>query len=483
MSYAEAYKELVKSNYYAYVHYVHDGLWKPSKAGKFLTDEVQKFIEEDTGNAFDILIVSMPPQHGKSMTITETLPSWYLGRNPTHRVIEVSYSEEFAKKFGRRNKQKIQDHGEKLFGIKLAEYPNSSIEFELSNNVGGMISRGISSGVTGQPANLIIIDDPVKNAQEANSVTFRNNVWSEWQQSIRTRLAAKSKVIVIMTRWHEDDLAGRLIKEEKNVRVINLPCECESEDDLLGRDLGESLMPEIGKDDNWLIDFKQGYMTKHGSIAWNALFQGRPSTMQGNMIKREWWKYYDVLPNCPKWIMSVDAAFKDADDSDFVAIQVWAKSGVNHYLVERLKKHLDFTETVNAVKAFKEKYPKIRGIYVEDKANGSAVISVLRKTIPGVIAVNPEGGKVARVNAVSPLIEAGNVWLPLYADTEEFVNECAVFPNGAHDDEVDAMSQALNKLSNYQADLPEPPKPRGTFYNVFNKPVTKIGKGEKIHVI
>ena len=135
------------------------------------------------------------------------------------------------------------------------------------------------------------------------------------------------------------------------------------------------------------------------------------------------------------------------------------------------------------IKDVKEKYPKIRGIYVEDKANGSAVISVLRKTIPGVIAVNPEGGKVARVNAVSPLIEAGNVWLPLYADTEEFVNECAVFPNGAHDDEVDAMSQALNKLSNYQADLPEPPKPRGTFYNVFNNPVTKIGKGEKIDVI
>lgn len=484
MSYAEAYANLVRSNYTAYVHYVHDGLWKLSKAGRFITSEIQKFIEEDTGNAFDILIISEPPQHGKSMSITETLPSWYLGQHPKHRVIEVSYSEDFAKLFGRRNKQKIEQFGKELFGIELAQFPNSAIEFELSNNVGGMISRGILSGVTGRPANLIIIDDPVKNAQEANSAAYRNNVWNEWLMSIRTRLAAGAKVIVIMTRWHEDDLAGRMIAEEKNVRVINLPCECESEDDLLGRELGEALMPEIGKDDNWLIDFKQGYMTKHGSMAWNAMFQGRPAAMEGNMIKREWWQYYDVLPDCPTWIMSVDATFKDKEDNDFVAIQCWAKHENNIYLVDQIQKHLDFTETINAIKSMKGRYPNVRAVYIEDKANGSAIISVLRKTMLGIIAVNPEGGKVARANAVTPLIEAGNVYLPKFASfSEDLVNECAAFPNGAHDDLVDCMSQGLNKLANYQAKTKKAPDPMGTFYKVFNKPKTKIGKGEKINVI
>ena len=484
MSYAEAYKNLVKSNYYAYVHYVHEGQWSTSRAGKYVTTEVQKFIEEKTGNAFDILILSMPPQHGKSMSITETLPSWYLGQHPTHRVIEVSYSEDFAKLFGRRNKQKIESVGKELFGIELATFPNSAIEFELSNNVGGMISRGILSGVTGRPANLIIIDDPVKNAQEANSASYRNSVWQEWLMSIRTRLAAGAKVIVIMTRWHEDDLAGRMIAEEKNVRVINLPCECESPDDVLGRELGEALMPEIGKDDAWLIDFKQGYMTKNGSMAWNAMFQGRPAAMEGNMIKREWWKYYDVLPDCPTWIMSVDATFKDKEDNDFVAIQCWAKRETDMYLVDQIQAHLDFTETINAIKAMKGKYPNVRAVYIEDKANGSAIISVLRKTMLGVIAVNPDGGKVARANAVTPLIEAGNVYLPKYsAFSEALVDECAAFPNGAHDDLVDCMSQGLNKLANYHAKEKKSADPMGTFYKVFNKPKSKIGKGEKIRVL
>ena len=426
---------------------------------------------------------SMIPTHN-SMSITETLPSWYLGRNPTHRVIEVSYSEDFAKLFGRRNKQKIETVGQELFGIELAQYPNSAIEFELSNNVGGMISRGILSGVTGRPANLIIIDDPVKNAQEANSASYRNSVWQEWLMSIRTRLAAGAKVIVIMTRWHEDDLAGRMIAEEKNVRVINLPCECESEDDLLGRDLGEALMPEIGKDDTWLIDFKQGYMTKNGSMAWNAMFQGRPAAMEGNLIKREWWQYYDVLPECPIWIMSVDATFKDKEDNDFVAIQCWAKRETDMYLVDQIRKHLDFTETINAIKSMKGKYPNVRGVYIEDKANGSAIISVLRKTMLGVIAVNPEGGKVSRANAVTPYIEAGNIYLPRFsAFSEDLIDECAAFPNGAHDDLVDCMSQAINKLANYKAKGKKQTETMGTFHNVLSKQKSKIGRGEKIRVI
>lgn len=477
-----AYTDLVKTNYMAYLYHVHEKRWKISRAGKFVADTVQEFIEADTGHAFDILILSEPPQHGKSMTITETLPSFYLGHNPTHRVIEISYSEDFAQLFGRRNKQKIKDFGS-LFGISLASYPNSATEFELDNNVGGMISRGVQSGVTGRPANLMIIDDPIKTAKEANSESYRNMVWNEWQQSFKTRLAAGAKVIVIMTRWHEDDLAGRMIQFEENVKVVNLPCEAE-DNDLLGRERGEALMPEIGKDDDWLVSFKQGYMSKEGSLAWNAMFQGRPAAMEGNLFKREWWQYYDSLPPCYSWIISVDAAFKDGDDNDFVAIQVWAKNKSDIYLVDALKAHLDFTATISAIESFRNRYPQVNAVLIEDKANGSAIIQTLRRTMFGIIPVNPIGGKFSRAQAVTPMIEAGNVFLPKYAAfTEELVNECASFPNAAHDDQVDALTQALTRFRDFRAEPPKSAPINGTFTKHFRKNRSKIGRGEKINVI
>ena len=189
--------EMARRYYVDYVSYVHDGRWKRTKFGEYLCNEVQNFLEDDSSPSYSILVISTPPQHGKSMTITETLPSWYLGKNPTHRVIEVSYGEDFAKKFGRRNKEKITRFGEELFGVSLATKPNSVVEFELSNNVGGMISRGVSSGIAGQPANLLILDDPIKNQRDADSPSVRNRTVDEWQSTMRTRLAARAKVILI----------------------------------------------------------------------------------------------------------------------------------------------------------------------------------------------------------------------------------------------------------------------------------------------
>lgn len=424
----------------------------------------------------------MHPTHN-SMTVTETLPSYFLGRFPDKRVIEISYSEDFAKLFGRRNKSKIEQFGERLFGIKLATKPNSATEFEIDGHTGGMISRGVLSGVTGRPADLMIIDDPIKTSQEAQSATYRNRVWDEWNTSFKSRLSAGAKVIVIQTRWHEDDLVGRIIANEDNVTIVNLPCEAEINDPL-GRMEGEALAPEIGKDDDWLMSFKQGYMTQAGKMAWNALYQGRPSAMEGNLIKREWWKYYEELPDCPTWAMSVDATFKDKEDNDFVAIQVWAKLGVNMYLVDLIKAHLDFIGTVSAIRSMRNKYPRVSMVLIEDKANGSAIITVLRQTMQGIIPVNPIGGKVARANAVTPCIEAGNVWLPKYATfTEDFVDECGKFPNAAHDDQVDAMTQMLTRFMSFKADEPKKPTPIGAFKDLFAPKRNPIGKGEKIDVI
>lgn len=437
---------LAREKYCDYVRYVHRGKWTKSRLGSFICNEVQKFIEEKTGHPYDILIISMPPQHGKSQSITETLPSWYLGRYKDNRVIEISYNTRFARKFGRYNKRKIEEFGKDLFGIEISPSASSDENFELAGSNGSMISRGALSGVTGNPADLMIIDDPIKNRAEADSETHREKIWNEWTDSFRSRLSAGAKVILIQTRWHEDDLAGRIIDLEKNYRVLNLPCEAE-ENDLLGRAVGEPLHPEIGKDKKWLKQFKATMIKTEGSRTWNSLYQGHPVAEEGNLVHREWWKYYTELPSMNMIVISVDASFKNTNNSDYVAIQVWGKSNCNYYLIDRIKKRLSFTETVQHIRFMRSKYPSTSAVFIEDKANGSAIIDVLRKECPYVIPVNPLGGKEARVNAISPVIESGSCFLPATASwTVDFVNEFAAFPNGAHDDEVDACSQALNKL-------------------------------------
>lgn len=482
----ELLRRKAKESYVNYVEYVHRGKWLRGKAVGYICIKLQEFLLTDTSNPYDILVVSMPPQHGKSMTITATLPSWYLGRFPIKRVIGISYSEGLAMQFGRRNREKIQEYGKNLFNVLLASSPCTSTEFETTQK-GSMISRGIMSGVTGRACDLMIIDDPIKNRMEADSETYRDRLFGEWENSFKTRLSAGAKVIIIQTRWHEDDLAGRIIAREKNVTVINLPCECENEQaDPLGRQKGDALAPEIGKNNEWLASFKESYAGVNGSRAWNALFQGKPSQEQGNIIKRQWWKFYSGNVNIDYLILSVDASFKSAEDNDNVAIQVWGKKDSNVYLLYAIKEHLDFPETVKQIMLVKSQFVNIKSILIEDKANGSAIIQLLRKTIPGIIPVEPKGGKIARVNAVSGVIEAGNVYLPEDKEfTSDFIDECSAFPNGKHDDQVDCMSQALNKLiyimsSHHSTN-------NDVVVEGFNVKLSnsknKIGKGDKNHVI
>jgi len=443
-------REMARRSYKRYLYYVHGDSWRRTRMSDFLADEIQHFVEEDTGNAYDILIIETPPQHGKSITITESFPSWYLGKYPKHRIIEASYNHDTAEKFGRKNLEKVETFGAALFGLEKGS-TWSKTEFELSNGWGRMISRGIMSGITGNPANLMIIDDPIKNREEADSATYRDKLWAEWQNSLKSRLAAKAKVIVIMTPWHEDDFAARLLQMESNTRLIRLPVEAE-ENDLLGRRIGEALAPELGKDKVWLEQFKAGYVgdpKKGGLRAWQALYQCSPRVEGGNLIRREWWKYYDPkdIAVFGTTVISVDATFKNQEDNDFVAIQVWGKRNNDFYLRYSLNKHLDFPETVTAIRAIKSLFPETMYILIEDKANGSAIIQTLQREFVGVIGINPKGGKVARVNAVAPAIESGHVFLP-YGElwTEEFIDQFTAFPAAAHDDMVDSCSQCLGFL-------------------------------------
>ena len=443
---------LMRENYASYCYFVHKGKWIDTHFHKFLANRIQSFVETYTGNPYDILVLSCPPQHGKSLTVTETFPSWYVGKYPDRRCIIACYNDDFAGKFGRRNKAKIDEVGQFIFDIRLKK--SSDRDMEIADHDGGIITRGIMAGITGNAGDLIIIDDPVKNRLEADSSTYRERLWEEWENSIMTRTQAGTKIIIIQTRWHEDDLAGRVIANENFVEVVNIPVEAE-ENDILGRNIGDALCPEIGKDNKWLQEFKQRYAD--GKRAWNALYMGRPTSAEGNIFKREWWQYYDKLPEHIQLIgISVDATFKDSDTSDFVAIEVWGKLNNDYYLIDLIKKRMDFPETLKAIRYMADKYPNKHSILIEDKANGSAIISMLKHEIGGIIPITPQESKIARANAITGIVEGGNVYLPQYSDfTGEFVEEFASFPNGVHDDLVDACTQFINKFKFYQADYKE----------------------------
>ena len=481
----EAYRSVLQTDYCEYVKYVHQGSWKKTPFHRFLCGYVQNFVERETNLPYEILVITTPPQHGKSQSITETLPSWYLGRHPSKHVIEISYNEDFAIKFGRRNKRKIEEFGDDIFGVKIAKDNNRAVEFETTEH-GGMLSRGIGTGVTGQPADLMIIDDPIKNKKEAFSKSRRDLIYEEWLMSFKTRLAPGAKVVIIMTRWHEDDLAGRLLAEEENIKLLRFPCECEDEDSAvekkLGRKIGDALCPEIGKGNEWLAEYKKGLVSREGSMTWNALFQGRPTAMEGNVIERDWWDYYgkgckiEELPQINTWVMSVDAAFKDEDQSDFVAIQVWGKTHADIYLIDAVKKHLSFPDTIVEIRRLRAMYPECKTTLIEDRANGSAIIRMLRYEMTGIIPVQPIGSKMARVQAILGAIESGNVHLPKDKRfTGDFVEECSAFPNAAHDDQVDCMSQALNRLI-YQRGTAQPKKQKNPFDELFPQWAAKKNK-------
>ena len=442
-----------RADYYEYCVYSNVG-FKRTRFHNFLCKKVQDFVETKTGHAYDILLLSVPPQHGKSLSVTETLPSWYLGKNPTHSIIVAGYSGDFVKRFGRRNLDKLSEFGKEVFGdaATLADSPCNTTEFELSNHKGRAMFAGITSGITGNPANLVILDDVIKNRTEAFSQVTKDAVVGEYLYSIKTRFAAGAKIIVIGTRWVEDDIIGWLEANEKFVTVINIPCECiDPENDPLGRSLGDALMPEIGKDRNWLADFKESYLKTDGATAWNAMFQGRPVAANGNMWLRDWWRFYDEAPD-PKECtvaISVDATFKDSDGSDFCVIETVFKRNAEYYITDLIRARMGFVDTLRALRVkMKELGDDLDFVYIEDKANGSAIIDALSREFSGIIPVSPEGGKMARASAVSNLIETGRVFLPKYAAwVSDFLAETSAFPNGAHDDMVDATSQALNRLA------------------------------------
>ena len=399
------------------------------------------------------LIISIPPQEGKTQLARASVVR-HLATHPHTRVVYGSYGTSLARKHGRWVRDNIAANP--WLGIQPAYGHQAVDDWRLEGHDGGVLSVGVGAGLTGNPADLVLIDDPVKDREEADSQTYQERVWSWWTDTVSTRLAPGASVVVIMTRWHERDLAGRLLAAEDGHlwRVINIPAIAEN-DDPLGRQPGEPLQSARGHRD-WAA-----IKRRVGSRGWNALYQGRPAPAEGGMIKRDWWRYYDQ----PLWVeldngsrrtlgmdqvlLSADLTFKGTDQSDYVAIGVWGKRGPDAFLLDQDRGHYDFPTTLLRLEAMAARWPDATLKIVEDKANGPAALAMLRQKLSGLVAEIPQGSKVARTAAVSPLIEAGNVHLPhpsLCPWVDDFVEEFAAFPNGAHDDQVDQTTQALNRL-------------------------------------
>lgn len=423
------------------------------------------------------LIVSLGPQEGKSQRVSRRTPLWLLLRNPELRIVIASYEHGVARRWGRDIRNDIITHGQDL-GLSVRPDTSAAHEWQLAGHRGGVYCVGIGGALTGRPADVMIIDDPHKGRKEADSETFRNAAWDWWTETARTRLAPDAPVILIMTRWHEDDLAGRLLRDDPDSwTVINLPAQANhrperGQVDPLGREPGEYLESTRGRH----VMRPAGSCGKHpdrpccdwddikrdvGARAWNALYQGEPSPPDGTIFNRSWWGYYDQ----PQWVergdgariavsfdelvISWDMAFKATDGTDYVCGQVWGRRGVNAYLLDQTHGRFTFVETCQAVRELAARWPQAVAKLVEDTANGPAVINALSRTVGGLIPVQPDGSKVARAAAVSPFVEAGNVWLPapeLAPWVADLVNEASGFPVGRHDDRVDAMSQALYRL-------------------------------------
>jgi len=432
------YKVTARKEYSFYCEVVHYGKYIPVRHHFLLCEAVKRICD----GSLKKLMIFMPPRHGKSQTITETLPSYLNGRFPNKKVMCISYGDSLAKEFGRKNRNKVKEFGAELFGIELDPSNGSMSDYTLKGFNGGSYFAGILGGVTGRGADYLIIDDPIKTRQEADSETYRNRVWEEYQSSLVTRLMPNGVTILILTRWHHDDLAGRILEQEADQwEVISLPALAE-EKDLLGRSEGEPLWSEFGYNKEWA----RKKQIEVGAKAWTSLYQQRPSPESGDIFKRGWMRYYRALPQMDETLISVDASFKDKSGSDFCVMQVWGKKGANKYLIDQVRDRMGFPATVSALRALSAKHPQAHAKLVEDKANGTAVIAYLRNEISGLIAVEPQGGKVVRAEAVSPEWEAGNIFLPdpkICPWVNDFITELIEFPNAKNDDCVDAMSQAI----------------------------------------
>jgi predicted phage terminase large subunit-like protein len=405
------------------------------------------------------LIINIPPRYMKSLSVCVFWPCWEWTDRPSLRWLFSSYSDRLAIRDSLKCRRLIdspwyQERWGDVF--HLAGDQNEKSRFE-NNKTGYRLATGVGGAATGEGGDRLIVDDPIK-AKDADSDAIRATANTWWDETMSTRGNDPKTVakVIIMQRLHDDDLTGHVLHKMRDggehYEHLCLPAEYEPRVFVSGigwsdprAEDGTLLWPERFNAENI-----QALKKSLGSYGASGQLQQRPTPRGGGMIKRAWWKFYKVAPTAfDRIVDSWDMTFKDSKSSDFVSGQKWGKIGADAYLLARIHDRMDFPTAQQAVKNLAAIPPHAPAKLIEDKANGTAIIASLQRIIPGLIPVEPEGSKQARASAVSPFIEAGNCYLPdpsIAPWIEEFIAECASFPLGAHDDDVDAMSQALSRL-------------------------------------
>jgi len=322
------------------------------------------------------LLVTMPPRHGKSELCSHRTPVWFLSNFPDESLILSCYGSDFAKEWGRKARNTINEHSDEL-GVRVSQDSKSSSHWTINGHKGEMYAVGVGGAITGRGGKLLLCDDPIKNEEEARSEVYRDKLWAWWCSTFITRLEPNGGIILIQTRWHEDDLAGRILKHERDKwEVLNLPA-IAGQDDPLGRTTGEALWPE-----RFPVAALEEKRSSMGDLDFERLYQQRPSLEQGNIIQKEWWKEYVTLPDEPVQmsIQSYDTAFKEKETNDYTAFQHWAAYPNGFYLIRAWRERLIFPDLIDRMILEFNTRP-CDYVLVEDKASGQSAIQTLeRKT-------------------------------------------------------------------------------------------------------
>ena len=413
-------------------------------------------LDEVSSTPHGRLMVFMPPGSAKSSYASVVFPSRYMGQKPTRKIILASYGDDLARKLGRRTRSIMRQARYKgIWGTSLTSDSQAAQEFALTNGSEYM-ACGILGGVTGNRANGIIIDDPIKGREQANSETIRQKTFDAYEDDLKTRLIPGGWIVLIQTRWHQDDLAGRILPENwagesgkimcrdgNEWDVICLQARCEVDDDPLGRQRGDYLWPEWFDQKHW-AQFEQNART------WSALYQQRPSPLDGDLFKPDRIDVIDALPAEPiQWVRGWDLA--STTDGDYTAGVKLGKLASGRFVIADVKRlRVGPDERDAAIKntaTADDKKTRI-GLPQDPGQAGKTQILYLTRSLAGFrVSSSPESGdKVTRAEPVAAQVNVGNVSMLRGDWNDKFIAELRMFPNGTYDDQVDALSRAFMEL-------------------------------------
>jgi len=396
-------------------------------------------------------IISMPPRHGKSELISANLPAWFLGMFPDKRILLSSYEADFAAQWGRRARNLIKEFGG-IFPEPVEVDPESTAtsRWSILGHKGSMQTAGIGGALTGKGADIAIIDDPIKNSQMAASKTNREMQWDWYKSTMYTRLEPGAGILLVMTRWHEEDLAGKLLHEMEEGgekwEVLSLPSIAE-ENDQMGRKPGEALWPS-----RFGLDKLSMIRRTVGPYWFAGLYQQRPAPLEGGIFKREWFEIIDRLPpGRLNFVRHWDLA-ATLDGGDWTAGLLLGEQDGYYYIANVDRFQLGPAKTEARVKQNASVDGPTVGIQIEQEPGSSGVITIdhfKRRVLRGyeVREKRSEGTKPERARLVAAAAESGLIKVIRGPWVHEFLAEITTFPNGSHDDQVDCLSGAYNALT------------------------------------